>query len=240
MKLVDMLIAKFYSEETGINFRKIFVSFCEDKLGKMDLFLVGPLSSENDEAVLEKKERIYGSVKLIGNLFNRGFAPDAFVKECIDKLMKNSQEDNIENAIHLLREIGKGLYDHYAFEAGSPSAQKHKGRVKHLKKEVFDDYLDHLSDLNQENKISARLKLEIKDLIRERENSWLIAFGQPQQKYVKKERDNSKNSDNVPVESFSDIELEAKKESFLQGHSPFGKALEQYKKSMLNEIIRVF
>jgi len=243
MDLVDSLIGKIKKEEYGFEFRKIFVNYCESKLVKINLFLSEPLSrlrgADEDEEILEKKERIYGSVILIGNLFIRGFAPDSFIKECIEKLLKDpSQVNNIENVILLIKEIGENLYEHYAFEAGVlEGGQKPRGRVKMLKKELLEDYMDQLYSLNQANKLPAKLMLAIKDLISERDNNWMMSFSKTKQKkYVKKKSSCSKETE---VISISEIEKEEKKESYIQQISPFGKMLEQYKKTMINEIIRV-
>ena len=183
MELVDQLFVKFKARtnEAGLDFKKLFLSHCQSKLQTQDndIFLMSSLEEGDDEVKLKKKERIYGSVKLISELFIRGAIPDEFVKNSLDKLLKKSLEDNVENAAHLLLGIGKKLYEYFAFEAKlTTSTKRPKLRIKMFTKEVLDDYVDQLVAAAQTDKLSSRVKFLVQDCVTARDQVWSGAFNQ--------------------------------------------------------------
>lgn len=268
MELVDAFFTKFKSdpEKKALNFRKLFLSRCQAKLQAQenDLLMLSPQKEGDEEVILNKKERIFGSVKLIAELFVRGTIPDTFVKNCIDKLLKMSMEENVENAIHLLLGIGKKLYQYFAYEA-KLTTLKRKPRliVNVMTKELFDDYIDKLIALNQEGKLSSRVKFLVQDVITARDKEWSNAFDQfpvvkPQGKakedivayrkktksIEKKEGEEEKKAVVPPQvlptpEQNVKIDEQEKRRNMTNVKNVFGKNLEKYQKSSLDQKYRV-
>lgn len=244
MEIVDQFFAKFKptkEKPSELSFKKMFLNYCQKKLQSKenDILMMAP--AEN-EVVMEKRERIRGSVKLIAELFVRGAIPDDYVKLCIGKLLNRVTDDNVESLCLLLQGIGKKLYEYFAFEAKLTTLKKRpKLKVKAINKELFDSYLEKLIELEQDDKLAAKTKFLIKDLINERDKKWNNAF------------------DLFPVtaEGKSDVivyrkkikEPEAKEEPSIEQpvagaqskvlDSAFGKDLKRYLKSALEERIRV-
>lgn len=183
MELVDQFFIKFKgsNNEAGLDFKKLFLSYCQGKLQTQDndIFLMSSLEEADDDVQLKKKERIFGSVRLIAELFVRGAIPDDFLKNSLDKLLKKSLEDNIENAAHLLLGIGKKLYEYFAFEAARTTlTKKPKLRIKVFTKELLDDYVDKLVAATQTDALSSRVKFLVQDCLTARNKVWSAAFNQ--------------------------------------------------------------
>jgi len=199
-------------------------------------------TGEDDEVLMEKKERIKGSVKLIAELFIRGAIPDDYVKLCLDKLFNKVTNDNIESACLLLRGIGKKLYEYFAFEAKQTTLQKKpKLKVKSFCKELFGSYLERLIELEQGDILVSKTKFAIKDLIHERDKVWSNAFnlfsiteeGKKETIIYRKKIKEPEEKKDIKEEE-PEIEVGQK---VLE--TVFGKDLERYLKSKLEEKIRV-
>lgn len=271
MELADALFFKFKhdTEKQGLNFKKLFLSKCQAKLQSQegDLLMLSPIEERDEEVSINKKERIYCSVKLIAELFTRGTIPDTFVKSCIDKLMKKSMEENIENALHLLLGIGKKLYQYFAFEAKLTTLKrKPKLKVSVFTKELLDDYIDQLVALNQGDKLSSRLKFMVQDVIQARDKDWSNAFDQfpvakvspgkgkeeiiayrKKTKSIDKKEDPAKEEEKAKAEVAKQPgveenkkleELEMRKKSTNE-KNVFSKNLDRYQKSLLDQKYRV-
>ena len=251
MELVDNLNLKFNIKtakgEEGLNFRKHFLTLCQKKLEnpENDLLFMASLEDSDDDVRMNKRQRLFGNVKLIAELFNRGLAPDSFVKTCIDKLMKKTMEDNIENAIYLIQGIGKKIYEYFANETKPPVAttKKHKLWVKELSKEIFDEYIDQLIAVKQTDKISSRVKFLIEDLVRAREQNWSLAFQvQPVRKdgvtYRKKVV--SLNETRAEMSDLgTKLDEHEKRKKSINEQNMFGTNLEKYHKTKVEEKTRV-
>lgn len=249
MEIVDQLFAKFKvpkGQTSELNFKKMFLNYCQKKLQdkENDILMMAP-TGEDDEVLMEKKERIRGSVKLIAELFVRGAIPDDYVKLCLDKLFNKTTGDNIESACLLLQGIGKKLYQYFAFEAKSTTLEKKpKLKVKVMTRELFDGYLDKLIGLEQEEGLVSRTKFAIKDLVRERDKDWNNAFDLfPVAKEGKKEAVIYKKKIKEPGTLEDKKEAKEEEVDIEVGHkvleTVFGKDLKRYLKSELEEKIRV-
>jgi len=254
MELIDQLIIKFKSSKLKpkeFNFKKMWLEQCQISLQSKenDILLMAP--SGEDEVLMQKKERIMGSVKLIAALFIRGAIPDDYVKLSLDKLMNKTMDDNIESVITLMQGIGRKLYEYFAFEAKQTTIpKKPKIKVKKFTKEIFDSYLDELIKIKQTDSVSAKTKFLIQDLIDARDKVWSLAFNKfPVTKeagkmptkiveYRKKVKPEEKAAELIEKPEMPNIEISTEKISVEE--SIFGKSLEKYHKSKLEEKTRVF
>eukprot|EP01022_Parablepharisma_sp_SALTPOND_P023121 TRINITY_DN47_c0_g4_i1.p9 TRINITY_DN47_c0_g4~~TRINITY_DN47_c0_g4_i1.p9 ORF type:complete len:487 (+),score=92.28 TRINITY_DN47_c0_g4_i1:25851-27311(+) len=232
MELVDKLIGKFKpltKTEEGLNFKKVFLNLCQSKLDNPENDLLFRAALEDDyDTVLSKKERLFGNVRLISELFNRGLAPDNFVKKCLDKLLQKAMEENIENAIHLLLGIGKKMYEFFGAE------KKPKIWVKAFNKEQFDDYIDKLVALKATDKVSSRVKLLISDLVKVREEVWMQVYGKKPSEGI------PKKSEPVDLsETAAKLEEQEKRKKSINEQNILGKNIDHYHKSRIEEKTRL-
>ncbi len=266
MELVDRLFLKFKGPKgkpKEHDFKRTFLDYCQKKLQakENDILMMAP-TGEDDEVLLEKKDRIMGSVKLIAELFVRGAIPDDYVKICLDRLLQKTMGDNIESAAVLLQGIGKKLYEYFAFEAKLTTlTKKPKLKVKKFTKEAFDDYIDKLIAFKQAEAIPSQVKFAIQDLVDARDKVWNTAFNQfPVSKqagkisegvvaYRKKSKSIEKPEEKaatVPAKATT-TELEVVPETTetkgekgpAEPANIFGKNLDKYHKSKLDEKSRV-
>jgi len=262
MEIVDQFFAKFkVLKDKELNFKKMFLIHCQEKLHAQenDILLMAT-SGEDEEVFMKKKERIRGSVKLIAELFIRGAIPDDYVKLCLDKLMNKSIEDNVESAICLLQGIGKKLYEYFAFEAKLTTlTKKPKLKVKKFNKELFDDYIDKLIAFKQSDQISSRVKFAIQDLIDARDMDWnnafnqfpvlkqagkikedIVAYRKKTKSIEKPESPPQKKDVVVPAEKpETEAKLESAEAKAAAEQNVFGRNLQKYHKSKLEEKSRV-
>jgi hypothetical protein len=246
MEIADQLFAKSKAAKgkpNELNFKKMFLNYCQKKLQSKenDILMMAP-TGEDDEVLMEKKERIRGSVKLIAELFVRGAIPDDYVKLCLDKLFNKVTDDNIESACLLLQGTGKKLYEYFAFEAKQTTLQKKpKLKVKVFNKELFSSYLKKLIELEEGDTLASKTKFTIKDLIQERDKDWSNAFNLfAATEEGKKETIIYRKKIKEPEEK-KDIKEEGPEIEIGQKvlETVFGKDLERYLKSELEEKIRV-
>eukprot|EP01022_Parablepharisma_sp_SALTPOND_P031848 TRINITY_DN818_c2_g1_i1.p4 TRINITY_DN818_c2_g1~~TRINITY_DN818_c2_g1_i1.p4 ORF type:complete len:458 (-),score=66.86 TRINITY_DN818_c2_g1_i1:2289-3662(-) len=190
IELVDQLFRKFSltklkepgKENLGLNFRRMFLDLCQEAFENRENenFLKElPSDLTEEEKAFKKKQRIFGNMKLIGELFSHGAINDTIVVQCMEKMKKEGSEGSIENICHLLMTVGKKLYEYFAFEARLTTlTKKPRLRIKVINKELFDDYIDYLVAIKQTDKITSRVKFLIQDLIDIRDNDWSNAFNQ--------------------------------------------------------------
>ena len=276
IELVDQLFRKFSilrSKEPGkennivFNFRRMFLDLCQEAFENRENeeFLKDlPADLTEEEKEFKKRQRIFGNIKLIGELFAHGAITDSIVSQCVDKMKKEGSEACIENVCHLVMTIGKKLYEYFAFEARLTTlTKKPKLRVKFINKETFDDYVDYLISIKQADKVSSRIKFLIQDIIDMRDNEWSSAFNQfPITKpmggreeivaFRKKTKSietpntapEHKSPEKAPVEATveaPDAKLETRefRKRSLNERNIFGKNLEKYQKTRFDEKLRV-
>ena len=264
MNLADQFLTKFCPKKKeakevekenplNLNFKKLFLTLCQSKLENPDndlLFLVST-EGKNEEVVMEKKARLYGSIRLIAELFVRGLAPDTFVKNCLDKLMKSTMEENIESAVQLLLRIGGKLYEYFAFKnEGENLKKKPKLWITVFNKESIDDYVDKLSALKQGDKISSRVKFLIVDLMRAKDEMWTLAYELippvPESKtngkkkiVYRKKTGSTHESAPSEIDHIKKVEQRELRKHSINEKNVFGVNLELYHKSKIEEKIRV-
>ena len=102
MQLADQLFRKFNVPKgkpipngmEGMNFKKIFLTFCQKTFENQeneDFLKDLPNDLDEEEKKLKKKQRIFGNMKLIGQLFIRGDISDIVVKTCVERLLKEKK-----------------------------------------------------------------------------------------------------------------------------------------------------
>jgi len=279
IELVDQLFRKFsiskykepqVKENIGMNFRRTFLDLCQEAFENREneAFLKElPNDLSEEEKSFKKKQRVFGNIKLIGELFAHGAINDNIVVACIDKLKKEGNENAIENICHLVGTIGKKLYEYFAYEARLTTlTKKPKLRIKVINKEIFDDYIDYLISLKQTDKISSRVKFLIQDIIDFRNKDWSNAFNQfpvtkpiggheeiiafrKKTKSIEGKGPNSpehKTPEKIQQETTAaelpDAKLETRenRKRSLNEKNVFGKNLEKYQKTRFEEKLRVF
>jgi translation initiation factor 4G len=271
MQLADQLFKKFKVTKDKplpqgaerLSFRTEFLTQCQknfENQEKEEEFLKEmPLDLDEEEKKQKKKQRLYGNMKLIGELFVRNYLEDNAVKECLDKLLKEIKEDDIENACHLLLTIGRKLYARFAFdEKKTTITKKPKLRLKVLNKEEFDNYIDLLISLRQADKVSSRLKFMIQDIVEVRDSDWTNAydlFPVPQGKSqegmsLRKKTKSIEKQENlippVPVPNkeglaVTDPKIEQRelRKKSMNEQNVFGTSLDKYLKSNVDEKVRM-
>jgi len=259
MKLVDQLFLKFKQpnniKNNPLNFKKQFIEKCQIIFegGPDDFMKELPGDLDEEEKKQKKKQRMLGNTKLIGQLFIRGALTDAVVISCFQRLFKAPTEDSIENLSHLFLTIGKPLYEKYAADADQAmKPKKSKIRIKALNKETFDDYVDRLIELKQAPELPARLKFLIMDVIDDKNNEWNSVFdkfvvpnnGKGVIVYYKKTK-SIERPEVIPPTSepslLSDpkLEIHEMKKKSMNEQNVFGRNIERFKKTQIEERIRV-
>jgi translation initiation factor 4G len=186
VKLEEQLFNKFKIPKTkqpgpeNLNFRAVFMTYCQttfENQENMDFLKELPADLDEEEIKQKKKQRIFGNMKLTGELFIRGHLEDRIAKDCIDKLLKENREDSVEILCHFLLTIGRKLYECFAFDSHQTTLKvRPKIKVKILKKEMIEDCIDQLIALKMTDKLSSRVKFMIQDVLDARDTEWINAF----------------------------------------------------------------
>jgi len=111
-----------------------------------------------DEKLFKAKRRSLGNIRFIGELFKLGMLTEGIMNNCIDRLLKQeNDEENLECLCRLLSTIGKEV------DKQSNAA---------LMKGYFEK-LEKITKKNDSKKVSARIRFMILDVIDLRRNLWV-------------------------------------------------------------------
>ncbi|KAJ3108937.1 hypothetical protein HDU97_009670 [Phlyctochytrium planicorne] len=102
------------------------------------------------------KRRVLGNMSFIGELFKISMITEKIMHSCVKQLLSNindPEEEETECVCKLLRSIGQRL-DH-------AQAKSH-----------MDAYFSRIKDLSVNNKLAARIRFMLQDLIEQRANGW--------------------------------------------------------------------
>ena len=124
-------------------FRKIILNFCQETFEKDDMVVPIELTDKIliEEWKNKEKNKILGNVCFIAELFKIKMVTENIIDNCIGKLL-NTNEKNIEQLCHLLKNIGSSL---------------------NISK--IDNYFKSLQELISSTTFSNRIKFMIQDII---------------------------------------------------------------------------
>ncbi|ESO01120.1 hypothetical protein HELRODRAFT_134242, partial [Helobdella robusta] len=158
-----------------VTFRKLLLNQCQkefekDKLEEIDLekmtLQIEQSTSEKEKLQLTEakqqaenvaKRRSIGNIRFIGELYKLKMLTDNIMFECINRLLKYSNdEDNVECLCRLLITIGFDL------DNANP-----------LSKQRLNQTFEELKSISYSKSISSRIKFMIQDVLELRENDWV-------------------------------------------------------------------
>ncbi len=275
IELVDQLFHKFkittkdhevVKETIELNFRRMFLNSCQEAFENPEdeEFLKElPQDLSEEERANKKKQRVFGNIKLVGELFAHGAINDLIVVQCMSRMRMQNNENSIENLAHLLLTTGKKLYEYFAYEAHLTTITKRpKLRIKTLTKEMFDDHVDYLTSVKQTDKVNSRLKFLIQDVVDAKNNDWSNAFdrfpvikpvGGREEIIAYRKKTRSIESPAVPPRPVEEakadkankeatdckIERREQKKRDANERNVFGRNIEKYQKNKIEERLRV-
>ncbi|XP_041377954.1 eukaryotic translation initiation factor 4 gamma 1-like [Gigantopelta aegis] len=170
-----LLMLKVPSESKpgeSVNFRVILLTRCQREFerDKDDQVIFDKKRKELDEAESEeqkaqlKKEleevsskarrRSTGNISFIGELFKLKMLTENIMHDCVFKLLRSRDEENLECLCQLLTTIGKQL-----------ESEKAKPRM--------DQYFSQMQRIVREKKVSYQCRFRLLDVIELRENRWV-------------------------------------------------------------------
>ncbi|XP_064642911.1 eukaryotic translation initiation factor 4 gamma 1-like isoform X3 [Lineus longissimus] len=153
-------------------FRKFLLTRCQkefekDKANELDLATrqkaIDEADSEDRKKVLtlelnyeaaKSKRRSLGNIRFIGELFKLKMLTEHIMHDCLVKLLRSNDEDNLECLCRLLTTIGKDI-DH----------DKAKPRI--------DQYFQQMDKIVKQKRTSARVRFMIQDVIELRSSNWV-------------------------------------------------------------------
>lgn len=137
-----------------INYDKMLqeIEECQDEQKKRELKELG------DEKLFKAKRRSLGNIRFIGELFKLGMLTEGIMNNCIDRLLKQeNDEENLECLCRLLSTIGKEV-----------DKQSNAALMKN-----YFERLEKITKKNDNKKVSARIRFMILDVIDLRRNAWV-------------------------------------------------------------------
>lgn len=113
-------------------------------------------AEEREDKRLKGKRRMLGNIRFIGELYKKNMLTERIMHECIRKLLgdyENPEEEDVEALCKLMSTIG--------YMIDQPATREH-----------IDSYLARITRLSNNQKLSARIRFMLKDLIDLRRNGW--------------------------------------------------------------------
>lgn len=250
IKLVDQLLKKFAAcrsgdsrSALGPNFRRTFLNLCQEAFENRhssDFLKDLPADATEEERDFRRKQQMLGSMRLIGELFAHGIVTDTVLIQCIESTKTEKSEENIEVMANLLLTVGKKAYEYFAFEArAAVHTKKPRLRITKLSKELFEDYIDYLISIKQNDKVTTRVKFLIQDVIDARDKEWMEAFDGQRKLGGRREVEFRRKKSAESVLPDEELERSEKGKRSLNEHNVFGRSLEKYHKTLFSEKLRV-
>lgn len=112
------------------------------------------LTEELEEEFSAAKRRSIGNIRFIGELFKLKMLTENIMHECVFKLLRSKDEENLECLCRLLKTIGKELDS----DAAKPR---------------MDQYFSQMKKIVSEKKTSSRVRFMLQDVMELRENKWV-------------------------------------------------------------------
>ncbi|XP_067659282.1 eukaryotic translation initiation factor 4 gamma 1-like [Haliotis asinina] len=111
------------------------------------------LKEELEIAATTARRRSIGNIRFIGELFKLKMLTENIMHDCVFKLLRSRDEENLECLCRLLTTIGKEL-----------ESDKAKPRM--------DQYFQQMKKIVAEKKVSSRCRFMLQDVIELRDNNW--------------------------------------------------------------------
>lgn len=139
-KLINVMSNKswFFNKDNNLyNFRQLIISKCHNEFNK----LINNIESH--------KSIQFGNIILLGELYNNNIISHSVIQNCINFLLINHTNNNVDLLCKLLSTISEN--------------------TKHS---FFDNYFNILIHLQQKSNLDSRIKFLILDLLDARNNQW--------------------------------------------------------------------
>ncbi|KAH7388238.1 hypothetical protein KP509_16G065400 [Ceratopteris richardii] len=155
---------EFVEDGEKITFKRVLLNKCQEEFHRGEREEEEVSKSEHDigaedleEKRLKMKRRMLGNIRFIGELYKKHMLTERIMHECICKLLggaENPEEEDMEALCKLLSTIGHMI--------DQPARKEHM--------DAYFKRISWLSDNHQ--KLSARIRFMLKDLIDLRKNGW--------------------------------------------------------------------
>ncbi|MCO5579506.1 hypothetical protein L7F22_033361 [Adiantum nelumboides] len=158
---------EFVEDGDRVTFKRVLLNKCQDEFhrGEKEQAEASAVeeggnenmsAEEREEKRVLAKRRMLGNIRFIGELFKKNMLTERIMHECIRKLLgdyENPEEEDVEALCKLMSTIGY-MIDHS------------------VTRDHMDAYLERITRLSNNQKLSARIKFMLKDLIDLRRNGW--------------------------------------------------------------------
>ncbi|KAM1140271.1 hypothetical protein ACFX19_041055 [Malus domestica] len=157
----------FSEDNEKITFRRLLLNKCQEEFERGEREQeeankadeegqVKQSEEEREEKRIKGRRRMWGNIRLIGELYKKKMLTERIMHECIKKMLGQQQtpdEEDIEALCKLMSTIGE-MIDH-------PKAKEH-----------MDAYFERMKSLSNNLKLSSRVRFMLKDAIDLRKNKW--------------------------------------------------------------------
>jgi len=153
-------------------FRKTLFSICKDCFEKFFDAEEKKKSKETKEKSIVFKLKLFGNLDFVGELYRRKILPEAILNTVFESLLCITNYDtvdvddlNTEGAINLMNKVGQ------AYEQNIKATKKNQ-EEKQQKLDVIYNKFRELENLVEEDLISNRIKMLIKNMFANRTEGW--------------------------------------------------------------------
>lgn len=152
-------------------FRKTLFSICKDCFEKFFDADEKKKAKDSKERAIIFKLKLYGNLDFVGELYRRKILPEAILNTvfesllCISQLNDTVDDLNTEGAINLMNKVGQ------AYEANIKATKKNQ-QEKQDKLEVILNKFRELETLPEEDLITNRTKMLIKNMFDNKSKNW--------------------------------------------------------------------
>lgn len=141
-------------------FRRLLLNKCQDEYANrahasaMYDKRTGNLTPEEEEEKLLAKRKMLGNIKFIGELGKLEMLTHSILHKCCEELVKKTKAEDLECLCQIMSTCGHLL-------------DNDKGKY------LMDQYFDRMKELSENEKLPARIRFMLQDVIELRDNHWL-------------------------------------------------------------------
>jgi translation initiation factor 4G len=238
----EIFLSEIECQKNGLkknSFKSILLNKCQDEFKKKDIYDEWRVEKKaydeqkdsfSESERLEKEEdlefrrmkikkQMLGNIRFIGELFKIGMLKVKVMRDCIENLLRLSQErdadGNLTGNIFSLDDQDMDEEDHEAVCKLFTTIGRAIDRAKYT--EIIDIYFSKISEFSNDKKLSARCRFLYKDLIDLRKNDWVARRKEEKAKTLEEIKKDFEREERIQGEQQNQQSQQEQRNQFYRG-----------------------
>jgi len=157
------------------NFRGRMLMYCRESF--LEVFKMKEVmkQEQDDETRLKHKERLFGNIDFIGELYRNYLLPERIIFQIFGNLLgldeQNPNEETLEAALNLINKVGSELQGR-VLNNKAPKKPDEDKSVAEKEAEVYQRFEDFMEGTCEKLDTSQRIRLLLKNMLEDKKEGW--------------------------------------------------------------------